>query len=174
MSRRGVSTGTGIYVGHGGLVIDSTAVQCRDGFGGDRATFIRCAAFGNTMNGFSLYRSNARECSANGNSQIGFLLNFRSVVEHSVANDNQTGIYAVGDGCRIDSNTASGGQWGVFLGSNAANTIVTRNAVRQGNGSPYGMQSQVAGNFPNNHVAQIITDPVNQFTSTNPWANIAY
>lgn len=174
VTARGITGGTGIYVGSGGLVLDSTAVQCRNGFGGDRATFVRCAAYSNTNAGFSLYRSNARECVANDNFQYGFLLNYRSVVAHSVANDNSSGIYASGDGCRVDSNTASGGQWGVFLASNATNTLVTRNTVRQGNGPAYAMQLQAGTNFPNNHVAQIITDPVNQFTNTNPWANLAY
>lgn len=174
VTARGITGGTGIYVGKGGMVLDSTAIQCRNGFGGDQATFVRCAAYSNSQVGFSLYRSNARDCIANNNSQYGFSLNHRSAVEQSVANDNGTGIYAAGDGCRIDSNTVTGGNWGIFLWSGAANTVVTRNAVRQGSQSPYGMNLQSSGNFPNNHVAQIITDPANQFANTNPWANLAY
>ncbi len=171
--------GTGIYVGEGGLVIDSVATQCDNGFGGDRATFMRCSAYNNRDRGFNLYRSTARECVANNNFTYGFVANYRSVVESCVANDNRpagpgAGIYVFGDGCRIDSNTLSGNYIGIFLDSAATNAVVTRNSVRPGSGWPYSMTGQTQGNFPNNHVAQVITDPVNQFTSTNTWANFAH
>jgi parallel beta-helix repeat protein len=174
VTARGITGGTGIYVGPGGMVIDSSATGCRTGFGGSNATFLRCAGVGNNDRGFDLFNSSAKECVAINNSDYGFLLNYRATVESSIAKENETGIYVVGDGCRVDSNTVSGGRWGIFLGSNAVNTIVTRNTVRQGLSSPYGMNLQTPGNFPNNHVAQIISDPTNQFTTTNPWANFAH
>ncbi len=179
VSARGITGGTGIYIGEGGLVTDSTAVGCRIGFGGNQAAFMRCSAFNNSQYGFSLYRSSAKDCVANANDEYGFYLNYRASVESCVANDNRPngfggGIYVGGDGCRIDSNTFAGNYFGIWLSATAANAIVTRNTVRPGNGGAFGMQNQSAGLFGNNHVAQIVTDPVNQFTTTNPWANFVY
>lgn len=174
VTARGISGGTGISVGEGGLVVDSNAVFCKIGFGGDRASFLRCAADRSFDTGFSLFRSSAKDCVARNNFIYGFLANYRSVVESCVATDSNTGIFAAGDGCRIDSNTVSGSFFGVLLANVATNTIVTRNSVRKGNGPAFAMDQQVSGNFPNNHVAQIITDPTNLFTSTNPWANFSH
>ena len=174
VTARGITGGTGIYVGDGGLVIDSSATGCRTGFSGSRTTFLRCAASDNNEIGFNLVHSSAKDCVAINNTDYGFLLNYRATIDSCVAQENHTGIYVAGDGCRVDSNSVTGGRWGIFLGGNAVNAIVTRNTVRQGLSSPYGMDLQTPGNFPNNHVAQIVTDPANQFTTTNPWANFAH
>jgi hypothetical protein len=174
LTARGISGGTGLRVGQGGMVIDSNATGCETGFSGSKATFLRCAAYDNNYAGFNLFHSSAKDCVAIDNTDYGFLINYRATLESCVANENETGVFVAGDGCRVDSNAVTGGRWGIFLGSNAVNTIVTRNTVRQGLSSPYGMNLQTPGNFPNNHVAQILTDPTNQFTTTNPWANFAH
>jgi parallel beta-helix repeat protein len=176
---RGATGATGIEIGRGGVVTDSIVENCNTGFSGNHATFVNCTATYNQTTGFSLYQSVARECDARFNGDFGFVANTRCVIERSSAMDNDpggpgAGIYVFGDGSRIDNNTLSGGYYGVFLHNAATNSFVTRNAVRIGNGAPFAMNGQVAGNFPNNHVAQILTDPTNQFTTTNPWANFAH
>lgn len=178
MTVRNVMNGEAIYVGEGGMVVDCTASFSETGFSGAGATFLRCSAVRNSSNGFRLYRSSARECAATGNTGYGFLANTKSVVESCVARDNfpsgGVGIQIEGDGCRVDSNSVQGSFFGIALGSGATNAVVTRNAVLKGSGSAFAMNGQIVGNFPNNHVAQIIADPASQFTATNPWANLSY
>lgn len=175
----GSSTSWGITISYDGVARRCFARSCVTGIvGGSRSTVENCTVTDCSNTGISVGFGTVRDCLVTECDQQGIVVYGDAVVEHNTLRDNATGngsgILVNGVGARIENNTISRSWFGIFLASSATDTLVVRNTVRKGGGSAIGMQNQVAGVYPNNHVAAMITDPASPFTTTNPLANIQY
>jgi parallel beta-helix repeat protein len=119
----------------------------------------------NTDDGFWLQNgTNITNCQASGNAQAGIYLNGDCFASNNACTTNQAGIIASNTANRIDSNHVSDNtQYGISVVT--SDNMIVRNTARA-NGVNY--------NIAASEYAQIIINPGNNFSATNPWANFAY
>jgi len=147
----GNNTGDGFLVNAGATATACTAFQnSRDGFFVSAGSVENCQA---TLNGRDGIRLNAGDSSATGN----------TCRENGVTEPG-AGIRADATGCRVDSNQAIANDYGIVATSDC---MVVRNSAR---GNASGNYSFPSGS----EYGQIISNPGNGFSSSNPWANFAF
>jgi Right handed beta helix region len=164
--------GTGFVADIGSSLSGCTAKSnADDGFWLLNAgTATNCASWSNGRDGFLLwYGAAVNGCQASMNGRDGMRLNddcsaVGNTCWRNGASEPGAGIRTTASACRVDSNQVSENDYGVVA---APDCIVTRNTAR-GNG--LGNYSFALGS----EYGQIITNPGNGFTATNPWANFAY
>lgn len=181
------STGVGLYCNGGCTVERSMLAENGSGFsaigwstlrsvvahsnGDDGFTLLfggaitECVASDNDGDGFWLQNGvTISGCHATGNSAKGIYLSGKCLALNNSCTGNDIGLYANNAANRIEANHVSdnttAGIWVAF-----DNNIIVRNTAR-GNGTNY--------NIAASEYAQIITNPGNNFSVTNPWANFAY
>lgn len=142
----------GIWVNVNGSAVNCTASQNGvDGFLVEGAAISNCVASTNGRDGIRL---NAGDCSAVGNT-----------CRANGTSQPGAGVRAVSVASRIDSNQVAGNDYGIVA---AADCIVVRNSARANSSGNYSFPSG------SSEYGQIVTNPGNNFVSSNPWANFAY
>lgn len=171
----------------GGVLERCTAIAGGTGFSVQGWAVIRdCVAKENTGDGFTLlFGGTVTACVASNNASDGFWLQGGTTISdcHTLSNDG-VGIFANG-GCIVKDNVCSGDGVGIEI-HNSANRVEANNVSSC---TTIGISSPGDNNFivrntcrnnptnysiPAGEFAQIITNPGNAFSSTQPWANFAY
>ncbi len=164
--------GTGFISGPGSTF---TACSARsntlDGFQvAAGSTAVDCAAYGSGRDGFLVWSASVSNCRASYNGRDGIRLdteNGAAIGNTCVGNGTAepgAGVRAAAPACRIDSNQVTENDQGIAA---VPDCIVVRNSARANTLANY--------SFPlGSDFGQIITNPGNGFTATNPWANFAY
>ncbi len=147
---------SGIKVANGGVVQASTSARNTGGYGiwaaGSGTTISACTSIGNTIDGIRVNNNClVINCNANANGPTAAI--------------GASGIFTVGSGNRLDSNTTTGNWYGIGL--NGSNNFMVRNLSTGNAGGP---NQLIAGN----RWAQIINNPAAGFVSTDPWSNVQY
>jgi hypothetical protein len=150
-----------------GVVKHSVAVSNgADGFRHASGLVAHCRAGQNTGNGIFADFAQVMDCSSSGNDIHGIHALNRSIVlrNRCTGNGNGTGagIYADGDGHRIEGNSISTNAIGINV--DGTDSLIIRNSAYN-NGVDY----DIAGG---NQDAQVLS-PGSGFTSSNAWANFS-
>ena len=181
---------TSLYVG--GFVISHCAASSNGTYGivGNSSDITGCSAGGNGVDGIVANGGSVTDCTSTGNTQAGirgadamisrcsadsntldgFVVSSYCTIESCHADLNGldagigAGILATGIGNRIENNQVVRNDYGLHITGD--NNVIIRNTAR-GNTTNY---SIIAGN----ENAAVLTNPGANFTSTNPWANIAF
>lgn len=167
--------------GHGFNIIGANAERCSsyynqsNGFfinGSDQqmhASLVHCDASLN-IDGFKAWNAEIVDCTATNNYGDGIELNVNCMVRGSSFHGNGRftqntgyGISVVGSANRIEGNTFTGNDVGIFC--SGTNNLIIANCARS-NTTNYSLGT--------NEYGQIITNPGANFVNSNPWANFAY
>ncbi len=136
---------------------------------GDNSLIAHCLSFRNSSNGIQAASAcTLTQNTANENARNGIVVHARSRVFGNTANNNGgfttngAGFYFSGDNNHIEANTSVHN----YVGYNIAGSsnLVVRNAA-----SDFGIAG-FSVDLPSNREAPIVQDP----TSADPWANVAY
>ncbi len=164
--------GTGFVTGYGSIFSACSAkANTYDGFWiNSGGTAVNCAAFENGRDGFLVWSGSVSNCQSSYNGRDGIRLDTASgsavgsTCWHNGTVEPGAGVRAAASACRIDSNQVTENDQGIVA---VPDCIVVRNSARANTLANY--------SFPlGSDFGQIITNPGNGFTATNPWANFAY
>jgi len=173
------SSSYGILVSSHGRVSGCSVTGANIGIAASYAAIVEnCTSAENSQSGYSVVGAVVRGCTAMNNASYGIYAQAGAVVEGNRLYNNGvasgSAIAIAGEGSVVRDNDIRGGWVGVRLNTGAADNLVAANRIRGTGSWPIVMSGQAQNTFPNNHVAQIITNPASPFTATNPFANIEY
>ncbi len=164
--------GDGIFVGHGGRVIDCQSSYNDTGIETYGTGFVTgCLCQSNSTDGINAGDgSTVRNCSCDDNGDDGIQAESEcnitgNTCQHNGQPASGAGVYVTGSNCRIEDNHFNSNHYGILVGGGIIENFIVRNTARNNIGSNY---SVPAGNA----FAPVVSGTT--FSAATPWSNFAY